>query len=539
MHDLFLTSARIWTGDPSSPWADAALVRDRRFAFVGRAADANVPNAVERLDAGGRLVLPGFIDAHAHLLGTGAAMRSVDLKSIESEEAAARRVAVRAARTPSGAWIRGAGWDQHLWPGARFPTRASLDAAAPGHPVVLNHTSGHCVWVNSAALRAAGVTSATQAPFGGAIDADDAGEPAGILRDAAARLIHDVVPPYAAGERREMLADAVAHAHRLGVTGVHAMDVGRGELQALRSLHDDGALTLRVRAYLSAPRLDDWITANMRTGDGDDTLRVGGVKFFADGALGSMTAWMLDPYEGTADTGLPLQPPGELEERVRRCLTQGLAPAVHAIGDRANREVLDVFERARGIAPELLRRIEHAQLLTPDDLPRLAHLGIIASMQPIHATQDMHKVDRAWGGRGRYAYAFASLLASGARLAFGSDTPVETMDPLAGVHAAVTRCRSDGHPPGGWYPAERIALKDALAAYTSGCAGAARDDAALGRIAPGYAADFVVLSKDLFAMDDPMRILDARVDITVVAGNVAYDRRGDASARYDVVGTEL
>jgi len=235
---------------------------------------------------------------------------------------------------------------------------------------------------------------------------------------------------------------------------------------------------------------------------------------------------MLEPYEGTDDTGLALQPPQKLERMVRRCLEHGLAPAVHAIGDRANREVLDILERLRGVAPELPRRIEHAQLLADADIPRFAALGVVASMQPVHATQDMEKVDRTWGARGRGAYAFASLLASGARLAFGSDTPVETMSPLAGVHAAVTRRSADGRPPGGWYPEQRLSVEMALAAYTSGCAGVAGDAGMLGRIAPGYLADFVVLSDDLFDMRDPMEIAKAGVVMTVAGGRAVYDQAG-------------
>jgi hypothetical protein len=277
---------------------------------------------------------------------------------------------------------------------------------------------------------------------------------------------------------------------------------------------------------MSASKLDEWLDRNLATGDGDDMMRIGGVKFFTDGALGSLTAWMLEPYEGTADTGLALQAGDELERQVRACLEHGLAPAVHAIGDRANRSALDIFERARGLAPGLPRRVEHAQLLTEQDLPRFAALGVTASVQPIHATQDMAKVDRSWGGRGRFAYTFASLLASGANLAFGSDTPVETMDPIAGIHAAVTRRNAAGEPPGGWHPAERVTLDAAVRAYTGGCAAAAHGQPPAGCIAPGYPGDFVVLSDDLFALADPMRILDARAVVTVVGGEAVYRRDG-------------
>jgi predicted amidohydrolase YtcJ len=524
MADTFLHNARIWTGDEAAPWAEAAYARNGRFIFAGRERDANPPLDAQRIDARERLVLPGFTDAHAHLLNTGFAMRSVDLKGVASVDEAVRRVAERAAVSPQGAWIRGAGWDQHLWPNAAFPHRRALDAVAPQHPVVLNHTSGHCIWVNSAALRAAGITRETPAPYGGAIDLDDDGEPSGILRDTASKLVADIMPRPTPPERIAALRDAIAHAHSLGVTCAHAMDVGRGEYQALLALRDGGRLDLRVRTYLTAERLDEWFDRAVRTGDGDDLMRIGGVKFFADGALGSLTAWMREPYEGSSDTGLALQPPEQLEEMVRRCLEHGLAPAVHAIGDAANSAVLDIIGRTRGIAPELPRRIEHAQLLREDDVPRFAALGVTASMQPIHATQDMAKVDRFWGERGRWSYALASLAAMGANLAFGSDTPVETMDPLAGIHAAATRRNGAGEPSGGWYPQQRLSLESALRAYTSGAAIAAGEEATLGRIVPGQHADFVILSHDLFALNDPMRLLEARVDLTCVAGAVVYKR---------------
>jgi predicted amidohydrolase YtcJ len=524
--DLFLHNARIWTGDDARPWGDCALARDGRFAFVGRESDANVAPSTKRFDAGGRLVLPGFTDAHAHLLNTGFAMRSVDLKGVPSVEEAAQRVAERIATTPAGGWVRGAGWDQHLWPGAGFPDRSALDAVAPEHPVVLDHTSGHCTWVNSTALRAAGIVRGTQAPVGGAIDVDDDSEPTGILRDNASMLIAAVAPRPSPPERIAALEEAIAHAHRLGVTCAHAMNVGRGEYQSMLALGDGGQLRLRIRAYLTAERLDEWVDRAVRTGDGDPMLRIGGVKFFADGALGSMTAWLFEPYENTDDTGFPLQPPEQLESMVRRCLEHGLAPAVHAIGDRANAETLDIIERARELAPELPRRIEHAQLLRAQDVARFAQLGVTGSMQPIHTTQDMAKVDRTWGARGRGAYAFASLLASGANLAFGSDTPVETMDPLAGVHAAVTRRDAAGEPAGGWYADQRLSLEAAVRANTRGAATAAGEASDLGTIAAGQHADFVVLSHDLFALDDPMRILDAKVDATVVGGEIVYEREG-------------
>jgi predicted amidohydrolase YtcJ len=380
--------------------------------------------------------------------------------------------------------------------------------------------------VNSAALRAAGVTAATASPAGGAIDIGDDGEPTGVLRDNASRLVSDVAPKLTRNERIAAMEQAITHAHSLGVTGAHAMDVGRGELQALHALHDSGQLRLRVRPFMSAGMLDEWFDRSLATGDGNDMLRISGVKFFADGALGSMTAWMIEPCEGSGDTGLALQPAEELERNVRRCLEHGLATAIHAIGDRANREVLDIIARTQDLAPHLPRRIEHAQLLAAPDIARFAYYGVTASVQPIHATQDMTKVDRAWGARGAGAYAFASLRSVGVNLAFGSDTPVETMDPIAGVHAAVTRRNAGGEPPGGWYPRQRLTVEDAIAAYTTGAAAAVNESATLGRIAPGYHADFVMLSENILTAADPMRIADAHVEATVAGGELVYQRSG-------------
>jgi hypothetical protein len=518
---LLITNARIWTGD-SHERADSALIVDGRFVFVGAAHEITPPASAETLDARGKLVVPGFVDAHAHLLNTGFAMRSIDLKGAPTVNEALLRVRERAAQATGNTWLRGSGWDQHLWGGV-FPTRGQLDAVTGPRPAALAHTSGHCLWVNSAALRAAGITASTVSPAGGAIDLADDGEPSGILRDNAARLAEAVIPHPTPAERLLAMRETVAHAHALGITAAHAMDAGRGEYQALLALRAAGELTLRVRAYMTATRLNEWFDRGLQTGDGDEWLRIGGVKFFADGALGPQTAWMHEPYEGSVDVGFPLQPVDELEQAVRRCLEGGLAPAVHAIGDRANSEVLDLFERLAGVAPRLPRRIEHAQLLRPDDVPRFGALGIVASMQPIHATQDFAKVDRHWGKRGRHAYAFASLTRAGACIAFGSDTPVETMDPLAGLHAAVTRTTAGGEPRGGWYPGERLHVTAALSMYTSGAAAATgeRSPAGLRAGAPG---DCVVLSEDI--VEEAGRLAYARAESTVAGGRVVHQAPG-------------
>ncbi len=522
MRDRVVQNALMWCGHGLAE-ADTAVIRDGHFVFAGLSRDVNAPASATIVDAGGRRVVPGLTDSHAHLLATGYAMQSVDLKGVASVDEVIRRVAARAASTAEGEWITGAGWDQHAWEGQRFPSRLDLDAATSGHPVSLTHTSGHCSWVNTRALGVAGITSSTQAPEGGSIDVDEDGAPSGILRDNASRLVASAMPASSQADRLAAMRAAIGHAHSLGVTGVHAMNVGRGEFQALHALHDQGSLSLRVRMFLAHEKLDEWIQRNLATGDGDDMLRVGGVKFFADGALGSLTAWMREPYASTGDVGFPLQSVEDLDHDVRRSLAQGLAPAIHAIGDRANHEVLNLIEQCMDVQPTLPRRVEHAQLLAPEDVARFAHLGVTVSAQPIHATQDWRKVDREWGGRGSGAYAFASLARSGANLAFGSDTPVETMDPFAGMHAAVTRQTAAAEPLDGWYPAERIGVEGALGSYTSGPAQAVRDETRFGRIAEGYAADFVVLSHDILTIA-PDEIHAVRALETYVAGECVYQK---------------
>ncbi len=517
MTPIRLAGARIWTASGPSPWLDSVAVDGGRFI-----ADAAGADGVETIDLGGRLVVPGWWDAHAHLLYTGEAMAQVQLKGIRSVADVQQRLAARIAIEPPMRWIEGAGWDQNDWTGREFPHRHDLDAVAPDHPVLLTHTSGHCAWTNSLALRLAGVTAATLAPDGGVIALDPGGEPTGILFDRAIDLVAASIPPGGPDAVSRSLRRAIDHAHSLGLVGVHAMDVEAAELAALQALRASDALDLRLRIFLSAR--DESLWSGHRTGDGDDWLRISGVKWFGDGALGSLTAWMEQPYEGSSDVGFPLQSVADLEASVRRALDLGLAPAIHAIGDRANREVLGVLARTAAIQPHLPRRIEHAQLLADGLVDQFAALGVTASLQPIHATQDMDKVDREWGTRGRWAYAFRDLLDAGVNLAFGSDTPVETMDPLAGIHAAVLRQRRDGTPASGWYPAQRLSVEESLAAYSHGPALATNDAGTLGCIAPGFAADCVVLSHDIIT--DPSAILAARVDLTMAGGKIVYARPG-------------
>ncbi|MCC7491476.1 MAG: amidohydrolase [Fimbriimonadaceae bacterium] len=506
-------------------------VLDGRIVAVGDDATlrALAGPATRRLSAGGRRVVPGFHDAHLHFQMLGHNLSAVDLFEVPSLAEAQHRLATRSAELPAGRWLTGRGWLQDLGPGGQFPTAADLDAAVPQRPAILRHKSGHAAWVNSAALRLADITAATPDPEGGVIGRDAAGQPDGMLYENACELVGRHVPAPTAADNLAAARAAQTHAHALGVTAVQCFD-GRRSLLAFAALEAADQLRLRATAHLYPDQLDGLIAAGLRSGFGSAWLQLGYLKLFADGALGSVTAWMLEPYEGTPDqVGVATIGCEELREWTTRASRHGFPSAVHAIGDRACREVLDAFAALRrdeaswGLTPaERPHRIEHAQVLHSDDLPRLAALGVVASMQPIHATQDMLLVDRWWGARGAGAYAFRSLLDAGTALACGSDAPVEDLNPLLGLHAAVTRRRVGGQPgPQGWYPEQRLTLDEALAGFTHGAAAACGRGHELGRLEPGYLADWVVLSADPWQLD-PQELPTVRVWQTVVGGEVVY-----------------
>ena len=525
MHaEKLLINGHFYTMDTSTPRAPALVSAGDQIVALGDAIELReqFPTA-EVLDLGGRVVLPGLTDAHIHFLGYALGLQKIDLYEVPSLQEALDRVAARAAEVPPGTWIQGHGWTQEVWPERAFPSAADLDRVAPHHPVVLAHKSWHSCWVNSQALAVAGITADTPDPKGGAIQRDADGAPTGILLEMSAMdLIEDHVPSPSANEIDVALTAAFPTAWRLGLTGVHDCD-GRDALHAYQRLHQRDALGIRIHKHIRAEALDEAITVGLRSGLGDAQLRLGHVKLFADGALGSRTAWMLAPYEGRPnDRGIPIYPPEELADMVYRAAQAGLACAIHAIGDRANRVVLDAFERVQGAPLPLPQRIEHVQLLHPDDLPRLAEMGIVASMQPIHAPQDMEIAERYWGTRAMLSYAWRALLNSGAVLAFGSDCPVETMNPFVGIHAAVTRRRADGAPgPDGWHPEQRLTVAQAVYAYTMGAAHAAGLTHRLGSLSPGKLADLVVLDRDIFKVA-PDEIAETRPLGTMIGGRWVY-----------------
>jgi len=526
--DLVLYNARIRTLDPRRPAAEALAAAGGRVVLVGtdEAALSLVGPGTLRLNGQGHLVLPGLVDSHIHFASWALARRQVDLTGARTLAEALERVRTAAERVPPGQWVVGRGWDHSDWEGGRLPSRTDLDRVIPDRPVVLTRKDGHSIWVNSLALARAGIDRGTPDPPGGVIDRDEHGEPVGILREAPAmRLVWQAVGRPGADVVESALAEAVREAHRLGLTGVHEID-GREAFQAYQWLSRAGRLTLRVRFFLNPAHelLEPATRLGVMSGFGDDWVKIAGVKLFADGSLGSLTALMLEPYEGTADNfGVAVTPPEQLRAWVEEASRAGLAVAIHAIGDRANRVCLDILEATRHLWADrgLRPRIEHVQLLHPADLPRLARIGVVASMQPVHCTQDLFLAERHWGARSRYGYAWRSLLDQGTVLAFGSDCPVETLDPFRGLFAAVTRQREDGYPPGGWYPEERLDIESAVRAYTFGAAFAVGEEGHWGALRPGSYADLLVLSRDIFAVA-PEELLGTRVLATVVGGRLVY-----------------
>jgi hypothetical protein len=529
--DLVLFNGDIHTMDAAVPRAQAMAISGNRVLATGSSDEMRglLASDGQAVDLRGRTVVPGFTDSHLHFMSYGLSLMQIDLAEVPSLEEALDRVAARAESTPAGQWLTGRGWDHTLWEGGDFPTRQDLDRIAPEHPVWLRRKCGHAGWANTRALELAGITSETPDPPGGAIDHEpETGQPTGILKETAMDLVADLFDEPSLDEAASAIKVATANAHKHGLVGVHTME-GAVAFRAFQQLEMDGELGMRILIQIPEENLDAAIQAGLRSGFGNECLRIGGLKAFADGALGARTAFMLEPFEGEPNNyGIAVSDAQHLRKVVGKASRAGIAAFVHAIGDRANREVLDAVEASRqaGEGPGLRHRIEHTQLLHPDDIPRLAELGVIASMQPIHATQDMLVADELWGDRSAGAYAFRSLLDSGAVLAFGSDSPVEDLNVMKGIHAAVTRRRADGSPGAeGWYPEQRLTVAESVYAYTAGAAFASGEEAIKGALAPGKLADLVVLSQDIFTID-PMAILDTEVVATMFDGEFVYRSEG-------------
>lgn len=531
--DLIITNANVYTVDKNHPRAEAIAVIGDRIVAVGTSADIDAWRGASTkvIDAGGKLMLPGFNDSHVHFISGGLQLDSIDLRGATGPDDFAKKLADRAKITPKGEWITGGDWDEEKWSPPQLPTRQMIDAVTPDNPVSVNRYDGHEVLVNSVALKLAGITAQTPNPPGGEIVKDKDGNPTGILKDAAQSLVDSKIPPISHERRVRAAKRALGHAARLGVTSVQAMSAEYDDIRVFGELLDRGELTARI--YV-APPLSSWkneAQVGLRYAWGSSYLRVGAMKAFADGSLGSTTAYFFKPFTDAPNTrGLlsdEMQPLSKMRDRMMRADTNDLQLCVHAIGDNAISIVLDLFNdvtKAHG-AKDRRFRIEHAQHIAPKDFDRFASLNVFASMQPSHAIDDGRWAERRIGPeRIKTTYAFRTLLDHGVRLAFGTDWTVAPLDPMKTLYAAVTRATLDGKNPNGWVPEQKIKLSEAVEAYTMGSAYAEFQEQEKGSITVGKLADVVLLSDDIFQIE-PAKIGDVQVDMTMVGGKVVWSRQ--------------
>lgn len=519
MPAILFHGGRIRVGDGTS--AEALLARDGRVVAVGRAADlASDAGRAERVDLRGGLMTPGWGDAHVHFVWWATQMRRVDVSDTSSVEEAVDRIAEHARKLPADRWILGGRFDWNRW--GRWPTARELDRASGGRPAAMRSRDGHSRWLNTRALELAGIRPGTRSPAGGQVELDASGVPTGILKENANALADKVLPQPDAAERYDAAALGQREAWRRGITAIGNLDnfAGTIPLDSFERMRDRGELGIRVAMGLPYSRLDEAIALGLRTGFGDEWLRIGQLKIFTDGALGSQTAGMEEPFEGTDDRGILTIEPDRLNADVARAAAADIAVAIHAIGDRAVRVALDAIAPTRAASPHLRQRLEHIQLVREEDLGRFGELGVIASMQPIHATSDRDLADRYWGPRRTpRAYPWRTLLSLRARLAFGSDAPVEPIDPLVGIHAAVTRMRPGDAAP--WHPEQALTLDEAIDGYTGGVAYAIGRDRDLGTLEVGKRCDATVVGADLARLPAP-EWLDVPVTATITDGVVRY-----------------
>ena len=523
---LAIVNARVWTGDSTRPWADAIAVSGDTILVVGSSAEVRKLGASRVVDAKGGMVTPGFIDAHVHFVTGGFRLSSVQLRDARTPDEFVKRIREFAATVPAGTWITGGDWDHEQW-GGRLPERSWIDSITPDHPVWVNRLDGHMALANSAALRAANVTSATRDVDGGAIVRGPGREPTGILKDNAQELVDRAVPEPPPVLQDRALDTAMTYVASNGVTSVHNMGTW-SDLAIFERGRAAGRLKTRIFAVVPLntwEKLRDTVKAR---GNGDEWLRIGGLKGFVDGSLGSHTAAMIDPFtDAPNDRGLFVNTPEDLYQWTSGADKAGLQVIIHAIGDRAIRTLLDTYQRvARENGPRDRRfRMEHAQHIAPADIPRFGAEGVIASMQPYHAIDDGRWAEKVIGPeRAKGTYAFRSLIDRGATLAFGSDWFVAPPTPLEGIYAAVTRRTLDDRNPAGWVPEQKITVEEALRAYTVGASYASFEEARKGTLTRGKLADLVLIDRDLTTIA-PESIRDARITMTVVGGRVVYERQ--------------
>lgn len=529
---MVMLGSRVFTADPASPWAEALAVRGSRIIRVGTEEEVSEtigPETVVARNSGG-LVVPGFNDAHVHMVEGGESLLGIQLRDAASAEEFRDRIAAYVKDLPAGTWVIRGNWDHEAWPTRKHPTRQLIDPVTPRHPVFVTRLDGHISLANSLALELAGITRDTPDPPGGTIVRDPlSGEPTGILIDGAQGLVYDVIPDPTDGEIRQRLEAALRHAARLGITSVQD-NADPQVYRVYEQLREEDRLFVRVNAWYPISMRQELAEKGITGASGDEWLRLGTLKMFADGSMGAGSAWFYEPYADDPSTsGLAMWSDEELDRLIREADAMGFNIACHAIGDRANSEVLDAFERAFEVnGPRAIprrHRIEHAQVVREEDMPRFAELGIIASIEPSHAIDDMRWAENRIGrARAADSYQVGGFLRAGAHVAFGTDWFVEPLDPRLTLYAAVTREFPQGGPEGGWFPEQRISLEEAITAYTLGSAYAEGTEEFKGMLAPGYLADFAVFEQDLFELE-PKAWLQTPVVLTVVSGRISFGIR--------------
>jgi predicted amidohydrolase YtcJ len=529
--DLLVTNARIYTVDDGRPIAEAMAIRGGRVQFVGSGRGALTLRGPQTrvYDAGGATVIPGLADAHVHLLGLGMALRTVDLTGSKSLDEVVERIAARARDLPAGTWITGRGWDQNDWPDTRLPSHDALSRTVPSHPVFVTRVDGHAAFANAAAMRLGGITAATRDPDGGRLERTPAGEPTGVFVDRAMGLISSRIPPATRDHVRDATLAAIREANRFGLTSVHDAGVEGSVLDVYEELARGGQYS--IRNYVMIRPDDSTLARYFRRGPQsglyDGRIWIRAIKISSDGALGSRGAALLDPYSDEPNhSGLILTSQARIKEVAGRALRAGFQLNVHAIGDRGNRVVLDAFESALREHPvaDHRFRVEHAQVLHHDDIPRFAKLDVIPSMQSTHQTSDMYWVPARLGySRSLGAYAWRSLLNTGVVIPNGTDFPVEAVDPLKTFHSAVSRQDENNWPVGGWFPEQRMTRDEALKSMTIWPAYAAFQEKDLGSLTPGKYADFVVLDRDIMRVA-PDALLGTQILATYIAGRPVYQK---------------
>ena len=523
--DLALLSTRIFTGNPAMPWAEALKITDERITHVG--SNDDVKNAcgkgTEILELPGRLVTPGLVDAHCHFISLGRSFSMIDLRNVSSLAQARQRIREAAASCKNGEWILGRGWNHHDWEEDREPGRFDLDDILPNNPAMMIRACGHSIWVNSRALQEAGINRDTPNPDGARIDKDPAsGEPTGMLREAR-KLIEARLPAPSLEQRKQWALAAQEAALKCGITGVHTCETLM-EWEALAALEAEGKLKLRVYHLLPPDDLETAAARGIKAGSGSERLWFGHVKLFADGSLGAGTALLHEPYlDDAAGCGIACLEKNDLEGKIQLAYRNGCDVAIHAIGDLAVTNALESIAAARKKVPGTHRdRLEHVQLHRPQDLALFRDLEVVASVQPVFIATDWKPADKRWGvQRCRHAYAWKSLIEAGLQIQFGSDAPVESINPIGGLHAAVTRQTLRGEPAGGWFPEQKLSLEESIIGFTSVAAWNARREDSLGTIAPGKWADLTIFAQNLFNLT-PEKWPAVETEMTVVHGEMVY-----------------